>query len=77
MIVHKNKVTQTDDQQFPRELFRSCLYDPNQKRNTAGSQTFDTGPFLLSLQRATKKIRKALKIIKLDAHLPKRFLLFA
>ena len=77
MIVHKNSVTQTDDQQFPRELFRSCLHDPNQKRNTTGFQTFDTGPILLSLQGATKKIRKAVKNIKSDSHLPKKFLLFA
>ena len=77
MIVHKNSVTQTDDQQLPRELFRSCLHDPNQKRNTTGFQTFDTGPFLLSVQRATKKIRKSLKNIKSDSHLPKKFLLFA
>ena len=77
MIVHKNSVTQTDDQQFLRELFRTCLHDPNQKRNTRGFQTFDTDLFLLSLQRATKKIRKALTIMKSDSHLPKKFLLFS
>ena len=51
VIVHKKD----DNQQFPRELFRSCLHDANQKRNTTGFQTFDKGPFLLSLHRATKK----------------------
>ena len=53
---------QTDSHQFPCELFRNCLYDPNQNRSTAGFQTFDTGPFLLSLQRTIKKIHRALKI---------------
>ena len=27
LIVHKKKITQTDDHQFPCELFQSCLYD--------------------------------------------------
>ena len=67
VIVHKNNITKTDDQQFPRELFRSCLHDPDQKRNTSGFQTFDTGRFLLSLQRTTENIRKALKIILLHS----------
>ena len=76
MIVHKNNVPQTDDQQFLRELFQNCLHNSNQKRNTTGSQTFDAGSLLLSLQSATKKIRKALKIIKSSFYLPKNFLLF-
>ena len=75
MIVHKNNVPQTDDQQFLRELFQNCFHDSNQKRNTTGSQTFDAGSLLLSLQSVTKKIRKALKIIKSAFHLPKKFLL--
>ena len=64
-MVHKNNSTQTDYQQFPCELFRSCFYDPNQKRNTTGFQTFDTGPFLHSLGRTTKKNLQTLKIILL------------
>ena len=55
MKVHKNNSTQTDYQQYPCELFRSCFYDPNKKRNTTGFQTFDTGPLLHSLGRTTKK----------------------
>ena len=54
MNVHKNNITLTDDDQFPCELFRTCSYDPNQNRNTTGFQTFDTGPFLLSIQRTIK-----------------------
>ena len=72
-MVHKKDA----DQQFPCELFRNCLHDANQKRNTTGFQTFDKGPFLLSLDRATKKICKALKIIKLGSHLPKQFMVTA
>ena len=60
--VHKNNITQTDNCQFTCEIFRSCLYDLNQSRSTAGFQTFDTGPFLLLLQKTIKKIHKALKI---------------
>ena len=62
MIVHKNDIMQTDNHQFPCELFRNCLYDSNQNKSTTGFQTFDTEPFLLSLQRTIKKIHKALKI---------------
>ena len=60
--VHKSNITQTDNYQFTCEIFRSCLYDLNQSRSTAGFQTFDTGPFLLLLQKTIKKIHKALKI---------------
>ena len=48
------------------ELLRSCSYDPNQNRSTTGFQTFDTDPFILSLKRSTKKIRKALNITLLQ-----------
>ena len=37
-----------------------------QTRSTAGFQTFEIGPFLLSRQRIMKKIHKALKIILLQ-----------
>ena len=55
VIVHKDNVTQTDDHQFPCELFQIYSYGPKQNRSTAGFQTFDTGPFILSLKRTTKK----------------------
>ena len=61
-IILKNNITQTDHH---NELFQSCSYDRNQNRNTIGFQTFDTGPFLLSLQETNKKIPKALMIILL------------
>ena len=32
VIIHKNKITQTDDHQSACELFRSCSYDPNKKK---------------------------------------------
>ena len=35
-IQHENNITQTDDHQFPFELFRSCSYDPNRIRSTKG-----------------------------------------
>ena len=41
VIIHENNITQTDDHQSACELFRSCSYDPNQKRSTTG---FDKGP---------------------------------
>ena len=56
MIVHANNITQTDDRQSACELFRSWSYDSNQNRSTAGLQSFDTGPFILSLKKITKKI---------------------
>ena len=63
MIIHKNNITQTDDHKSACELFRSCSYDPNQKRSTTG---FDKGPFVLSLKGTNKAIREALKIISLQ-----------
>ena len=47
-------------------IISKCSYDPNQDRSTTAFQTFDTGPFTLSLKRTTKKLRKALKIILLQ-----------
>ena len=55
MTVYKNNITQTDDHQSTCELVRSYSYDPEQNRSTAGFQTFDTRPFILSLKRTTKK----------------------
>ena len=66
MILHKNNITETDDYQFRCEIFWSCSFDANQDRSTTGFQTFDTGQFLLSLQRTIKKFRKVLKIILLQ-----------
>ena len=63
VILHKNNITQTDDNQSACELFRSCLCNSNQKICTAG---FDKSPFILSLKRTTKTIRKTLKIISLQ-----------
>ena len=40
-----------------------CNEPIRNNRITTGFQTFDTGPFLLSLQRTTKKIHKPLKIL--------------
>ena len=40
------------------ELFRKCMCDPNQKRNTTGYQTFYTGTFLLYYREPLKKISK-------------------
>ena len=55
---------QTDDHQLLCELFQTCLYEPDKSRSTTGFQTFDAGPFLLSLQRTIKKICKDLTIIE-------------
>ena len=52
-------MTQTDNQQFLCELFRSCSYDPNQNK----SKTFQT---FFTVQRTIKKICKALKITLLQ-----------
>ena len=65
MIVHKDNITQTDDHQFPYELFRSYSYDPYQNRSTLGFRTFDAGSFLLPLKKTITKFHKALKIILL------------
>ena len=56
MILHKNNITQTDHYQFRCEYFEPVRM----------SQTFDTGPFLLSLHRTITKILKALKITLLQ-----------
>ena len=60
--MHKNNITQTDNHQYPCELFQSCSDNPNQNRSTIARQTFNTGTPLLSLQRTIKKTRKALNI---------------
>ena len=67
VIIYKNNITQNDDHQFPCELFRSNLYNPNHNRSTTGFQTFDTSPFLLLIQRTIKKISKSLKIMLLQS----------
>ena len=54
MNVHKSNIALTDDHQSAYGLFSSYSYDPKQNRSTAGFQTFDTGPFILSLKRTTK-----------------------
>ena len=56
--MHKNNATQTDDHQFPCDLFQIYSYGAKHNRSTAGFQTFDTGPFILSIKRTTKKSAK-------------------
>ena len=64
-MVHKKYTTQTEDHQSACvcELFRSCLYDPNQDGSTTRFQTLDTGLFILSLKRTTKKIHKTILLL--------------
>ena len=56
--MHKNNATQTDDHQFPCDLFQIYSYGAKHNRSTAGFQTFDTGPFILSIKRTIKKSAK-------------------
>ena len=63
VIIHKNNITQTDDHQSTCELFDSARMIQTKKKSPT---RFDKGPFILSLKRTTKTIRKALKIIPLQ-----------
>ena len=61
VIIHNHNITQTDK---PRvNYFEAARMIQAKKRSTTG---FDEAPFILSLKRTTKTIRKPLNIISLQ-----------